>query len=112
PKGCDYDIYVNMQGNVKNNIEKLYFAFLKKNVSRIVNHYPRLTKKEQAVLQCLLKNGGINEIKSQLKIEEKMLSCYQSKITRKFGCKRYIRFMYLYSLNKEMVDERWLMPSI
>ncbi|HCL6729457.1 TPA: response regulator, partial [Klebsiella pneumoniae] len=51
-------------------------------------------------------------IKSQLKIEEKMLSCYQSKITRKFGCKRYIRFMYLYSLNKEMVDERWLMPSI
>ncbi|HIG6412496.1 TPA: mucoid phenotype regulator RmpA, partial [Klebsiella pneumoniae] len=26
--------------------------------------------------------------------------------------KRYIRFMYLYSLNKEMVDERWLMPSI
>ncbi|MFQ8184515.1 response regulator, partial [Klebsiella pneumoniae] len=23
-----------------------------------------------------------------------------------------IRFMYLYSLNKEMVDERWLMPSI
>ncbi|EPL1266451.1 mucoid phenotype regulator RmpA, partial [Klebsiella pneumoniae] len=21
-------------------------------------------------------------------------------------------FMYLYSLNKEMVDERWLMPSI
>nr|HBS5354391.1 response regulator [Klebsiella pneumoniae] len=22
------------------------------------------------------------------------------------------RFMYLYSLNKEMVDERWLMPSI
>ncbi|HBV2215688.1 TPA: response regulator [Klebsiella quasipneumoniae] len=112
PKGCDYDIYVNMQGNVKNNIEKLYFAFLKKNVSRIVNHYPRLTKKEQAVLQCLLKNGGINEIKSQLKIEEKTLSCYQSKITRKFGCKRYIRFMYLYSLNKEMVDERWLMPSI
>ncbi|HFQ6884416.1 TPA: mucoid phenotype regulator RmpA, partial [Klebsiella pneumoniae] len=99
-----------MQGNVKNNIEKLYFAFLKKNVSRIVNHYPRLTKKEQAVLQCLLKNGGINEIKSQLKIEEKTLSCYQSKITRKFGCKRYIRFMYLYSLNKEMVDERWLMP--
>ena len=97
---------------VKNNIEKLYFAFLKKNVSRIVNHYPRLTKKEQAVLQCLLKNGGINEIKSQLKIEEKTLSCYQSKITRKFGCKRYIRFMYLYSLNKEMVDERWLMPSI
>ncbi|MGT9776006.1 hypothetical protein ACVXJ7_28895, partial [Klebsiella pneumoniae] len=51
-------------------------------------------------------------LKSQLKIEEKMLSCYQSKITRKFGCKRYIRFMYLYSLNKEMVDERWLMPSI
>ncbi|MDS7832690.1 hypothetical protein NXH52_29125, partial [Klebsiella pneumoniae] len=43
---------------------------------------------------------------------EKTLSCYQSKITRKFGCKRYIRFMYLYSLNKEMVDERWLMPSI
>ncbi|MBL2109488.1 response regulator, partial [Klebsiella pneumoniae] len=26
--------------------------------------------------------------------------------------KRYIRFMYLYSLNKEMVDERWLMSSI
>ncbi|MEI0346052.1 hypothetical protein R1N22_28740, partial [Klebsiella sp. 84133] len=45
-------------------------------------------------------------------ITEKTLSCYQSKITRKFGCKRYIRFMYLYSLNKEMVDERWLMPSI
>ncbi|MCM2248918.1 response regulator, partial [Klebsiella pneumoniae] len=45
-------------------------------------------------------------------IEEKTLSCYQSKIKRKFGCKRYIRFMYLYILNKEMVDERWLMPSI
>lgn len=58
PKGCDYDIYVNMQGNVKKNIEKLYFAFLKKNVSRIVNHYPRLTKKEQIVLQCLLKSKG------------------------------------------------------
>ncbi|MFV1416868.1 response regulator, partial [Klebsiella pneumoniae] len=37
---------------------------------------------------------------------------YQIKITRKFVCKRYIRFLYLYSLNKEMVDERWLMPSI
>ncbi|HBV1789609.1 TPA: response regulator, partial [Klebsiella pneumoniae] len=112
PKGCDYDIYVNMQGNVKKNIEKLYFAFLKKNVSRIVNHYPRLTKKEQIVLQCLLKSKGGDEIKNQLKIEEKTLSCYRSKITRKFGCKGYIRFMYLYSLNKEMVDERCLMPGI
>ncbi|HBY1512844.1 TPA: response regulator, partial [Klebsiella pneumoniae] len=112
PKGCDYDIYVNMQGNVKKIIEKLYFAFLKKNVSRIVNHYPRLTKKEQIVLQCLLKSKGGDEIKSQLKIEEKTLSFYRSKITRKFGCKGYIRFMYLYSLNKEMVDERCLMPSI
>ncbi|STT86586.1 putative response regulator [Klebsiella pneumoniae] len=29
PKGCDYDIYVNMQGNVKNNIEKTIFCILK-----------------------------------------------------------------------------------
>ena len=93
PKGCDNDICVNMKGNIKNNIEKLYFAFLK-NVSRVVNHYPQLTKKEQMVLQCLVSNGCIHEIKSHLKIEEKTLSCYRSKITRKFGCKGYIRFMY------------------
>ncbi|MGR6886113.1 hypothetical protein AAHW18_26885 (plasmid) [Klebsiella pneumoniae] len=46
------------------------------------------------VLQCLVSNGCIHEIKSHLKIEEKTLSCYRSKITRKFGCKGYIRFMY------------------
>ncbi|HGH4763060.1 TPA: hypothetical protein ACJIXO_003054 [Klebsiella pneumoniae] len=58
------------------------------------------------VLQCLVSNGGIHEIKSHLKIEEKTLSCYRSKITRKFGCKGYLRFMYLYSLNKEMIDKK------
>ncbi len=72
PKGCDYDIYVNMQGNLKKNIEELYYAYLKKNVSRIGNHYPQLTKKEQIILQCLLsRREGIHELKSRLKIEEK-----------------------------------------
>lgn len=108
PKGCDYDIYVNMQGNLKKNIEELYYAYLKKNVSRIGNHYPQLTKKEQIILQCLLsRREGIHELKSRLKIEEKTLSCHRCKITRKFGCKRFIRFMYLYNLNKEITDEKW-----
>ncbi len=106
PKGCDYDIYVNMQGNVKNNIEKLYFAFLKKNVSRIVNHYPRLTKKEQAVLQCLLKNGGINEIKkSTKKLKKKTLSCYQKQNNKKIWLQKVHKVYVSLQLNKEMVDE-------
>ncbi len=90
-KGVDYDIYVNMQGNVKNNIEKLYFAFLKKMLSQ--NCKPLsitwLTKKEQEKQCCnaYRGSGGINEIKSQLKIEGKTLSCYQSKITRKLAAK-------------------------
>ena len=92
----------------KKNIEELYYAYLKKNVSRIGNHYPQLTKKEQIILQCLLsRREGIHELKSRLKIEEKTLSCHRCKITRKFGCKRFIRFMYLYNLNKEITDEKW-----
>ncbi len=33
--------------NLKN-IEELYYAYLKKNVSRIGNHYPQLTKKNKS----------------------------------------------------------------
>lgn len=107
PANCEYHIYVNLRGSIHDSMLSLYSAYLRRRISLIYYHYPRLTERELDILQCLLDNESIEEIQSKFLIGEKTASCYRSRIVQKFGCRGYGMFLRYYRCNKDIIDKKW-----
>ncbi|KGI63994.1 response regulator [Enterobacter asburiae] len=107
PEDCEYHIYANLRGSMHDSIMSLYHAYLRRRITMIYHHYPRLTVKELDILQSLLDNDSIAEIQKKFCLGEKTATCYRSRIVQKFGCRGYGMFMQYYERNKEIIDRKW-----